>query len=194
MFTTPGLLCLAVGVLWLSFHAVGANYTGDDMSRACDSSPCQNGATCIDSLNSGYHCICKPGYYANDCSLTYDPCADVTCYNEGLCQVRDRTYTPYCECLAHKYGTSCEFSQCLEADNHCQHDGVCRTHKPSGQHVCLCRQGFFGESCQCSYQTCDLVPCPSNHCHNSGTCYLDNDHRICRCRAQYYGPTCLIRF
>ncbi|XP_070552359.1 delta-like protein 4 [Ptychodera flava] len=188
-----------IGIICLSALKSSANIDPgeglvEEHTRGCHSQPCQNGATCIDSSLSGYHCICPPGFYANDCSLTYNPCANHVCHNGGICQIRDRTYTAYCECVARTYGTSCEFTECLESNNHCRHDGVCRTHVPNNLHVCLCRGGYFGESCQCSYETCDLVPCPSNHCSNSGTCYLDGGHPICRCRAQYYGPRCGVRF
>ncbi len=32
----------------------------------CESSPCSNGATCMDNLNQ-YHCICQPGYNSTNC-------------------------------------------------------------------------------------------------------------------------------
>lgn len=32
----------------------------------CDSNPCQNGATCVDDLNS-YTCSCQSGYQGTHC-------------------------------------------------------------------------------------------------------------------------------
>ena len=32
----------------------------------CESSPCSNGATCMDEVNE-YHCICAPGYNYTHC-------------------------------------------------------------------------------------------------------------------------------
>ena len=32
----------------------------------CDSSPCQNGGTCVDGINS-YTCNCKKGYIGSNC-------------------------------------------------------------------------------------------------------------------------------
>ena len=34
----------------------------------CESSPCQNGGTCIDEVNY-YTCICNPGYIGPDCEI-----------------------------------------------------------------------------------------------------------------------------
>ena len=34
----------------------------------CESSPCQNGGTCIDEVNY-YTCICNPGYIGPDCQI-----------------------------------------------------------------------------------------------------------------------------
>lgn len=32
----------------------------------CESGPCQNGGTCLDSLNS-YQCLCTEGYEGDNC-------------------------------------------------------------------------------------------------------------------------------
>ena len=34
----------------------------------CSSSPCQNGGTCIDGINS-YTCVCVPGHAGDNCEI-----------------------------------------------------------------------------------------------------------------------------
>ena len=49
--------------LWLIVHIMFLSIDIDE----CASGPCQNGATCVDGVNS-YTCTCLPGYYDLTCS------------------------------------------------------------------------------------------------------------------------------
>ncbi|XP_035248962.1 coagulation factor VII isoform X1 [Anguilla anguilla] len=51
---------------------------------ACKSSPCQNGATCLDHVNS-YTCICPSGFEGKDCG-TADQSSLSCLYNNGGCE------------------------------------------------------------------------------------------------------------
>src|ERR1700722_19525636 len=64
-------------------------------------SPCQNGGTCINTIN-GYSCQCTAFYQGNDCSIPNDPCASNPCVASGAisCQIAVNS-TPFgyiCTC------------------------------------------------------------------------------------------------
>ena len=54
----------------------------------CESSPCKNGATCVDGI-AEYTCLCKSGYEGDDCETEinecelYEPCENgATCHGK----------------------------------------------------------------------------------------------------------------
>lgn len=50
----------------------------------CTSSPCANGATCIEEINA-FRCECAPGYQGTICDLIINNCASLPCRNGGMC-------------------------------------------------------------------------------------------------------------
>ena len=50
----------------------------------CESSPCQNGGTCIDRVN-GFHCDCPYGYLDYICSSLINECESNPCQHGGHC-------------------------------------------------------------------------------------------------------------
>ena len=56
----------------------------EQQSRSCHSSPCLNGASCIDGLNGAFTCLCKRGYRGQVCGEG-GPCEEHTCENGGVC-------------------------------------------------------------------------------------------------------------
>ena len=42
-------------------------YSSPDIDE-CASSPCQNGGTCIDGINT-YTCVCIPGHAGDNCEI-----------------------------------------------------------------------------------------------------------------------------
>lgn len=51
-------------------------------ANKCSESPCQNGATCLDSHGDGmYLCQCMPGYTGTNCDIEFGPCDGVLCLN-----------------------------------------------------------------------------------------------------------------
>ena len=61
----------------------------------CASSPCQNGGTCIDAVNS-YTCNCDLGYSGDYCETNIDECASIPCQNGGTCTDGINSYTYIC--------------------------------------------------------------------------------------------------
>ncbi|KAG5840785.1 hypothetical protein ANANG_G00192340 [Anguilla anguilla] len=75
-------------------------FTGENCSvniDECESSPCQNGASCEDLVNS-YKCICPAGYTGTDCETDIDECESGPCQNGAECEDGVARYT--CRCPA----------------------------------------------------------------------------------------------
>ena len=58
-----------------------------DLLRCLRDAPCQNGATCTNDGEGGYHCQCVPGWEGTDCDMEVDECAPGPCLNGGSCNV-----------------------------------------------------------------------------------------------------------
>ena len=88
------------------------NFTGvacnKDM-RACYSSPCLNGATCVDIYSNQefkYMCICDPYYTGSNCEKKIDVCINEKCSSHGSCADVNNTAT--CKCFQSYFGDHCE--------------------------------------------------------------------------------------
>ncbi|XP_070531942.1 uncharacterized protein [Ptychodera flava] len=70
----------------------------------CDSTPCQNGGTCVDEDDS-YSCVCTLDFYGLNCDLDRD-CSVNPCQNGGVCRVVDASIQ--CECTSGWSGLMCQ--------------------------------------------------------------------------------------
>ncbi|XP_072167955.1 uncharacterized protein [Diadema setosum] len=84
-----------------SNYSVAISADGDD----CTSQPCQNGATCVDSLRD-YTCLCLPGYEGPNCGVDTDECRSDPCQNGGTCNDFEDYYN--CTCTPSYTGFNCE--------------------------------------------------------------------------------------
>ncbi|VDO56932.1 unnamed protein product [Brugia timori] len=53
-----------------------AGFTGRQCAtniNECESSPCENGASCIDHIN-GFECVCRRGFSGTFCQTNDDDC------------------------------------------------------------------------------------------------------------------------
>ena len=73
----------------------------------CGSSPCQNGAVCLDLLNE-FLCLCNPGWTGIFCDKDINECASTPCQNGGHCNDYLNGYN--CTCLPGFIGKNCEIN------------------------------------------------------------------------------------
>lgn len=159
---------------------------------ACSSSPCGNGATCVNAKNgttgNGFTCHCPIGFSGPTCHQTTDRCMPDPCRNGGTCVTAtgssggNSSYS--CKCAAGWAGAHCQVAdQCLK-NNPCQNGGTCQT-LGDGGYRCQCVPGYVGDQCLSVVDYCVAKPCA-----NGGTCEnLKNDFR-CRCRPGFGGKDC----
>ncbi|KAH3779258.1 hypothetical protein DPMN_157058, partial [Dreissena polymorpha] len=80
----------------------------------CSSTPCENGAKCVDGVAS-FTCICKSGWQGDRCHLDLNECASSPCKNATTCNNLPDAYT--CTCVAGYAITNCairSFKDCSE--------------------------------------------------------------------------------
>ncbi|XP_051532915.1 protein crumbs homolog 2a [Myxocyprinus asiaticus] len=141
-------------------------------SELCASSPCQNGATCVDTMD-GYVCLCsREGvrYMGKDCEELYDACVFVKC--EGCVS---ELGTEHHTCPGDV--NECESGPCVGALSECVDE--------LNGYRCLCPPGFGGEDC--SHQITDCIDDP---CLNNGTCKRVVDGFECTCSSGFSGEIC----
>ncbi|KAM6930960.1 protein crumbs homolog 2-like [Xenentodon cancila] len=150
----------------------------------CLSSPCNNGATCLD--NSGdYVCVCPkaPVYFSGKhCDELYDACVTVRCPN---CTSTPGTDKFSCNCPDGFTGLNCELDVDECQSNPCK--GVKRycVDKVNG-YTCQCPTGLEGAECQDDMSTCSVETC-----QNGGSCMdIPDSGPQCQCAAGYQGKNC----
>ncbi|XP_070201910.1 uncharacterized protein [Littorina saxatilis] len=175
-----------------------AGYTGRNCQsriRPCDSSPCFNGAFCVNK-DTDYECACtKPSTTGRNCEIDKeDNCATGPCQNLGACQ--DHVGNHICLCpsfsnYTHTFGllgSDCTQLRdtCLESP--CQNGATC----VDFGHIrrkCQCVDGFEGNSCHT-----DKNYCASNPCQNGAQCQDGPGNQVtCSCLPGYSGALCEVR-
>ncbi|ELU08663.1 hypothetical protein CAPTEDRAFT_215070 [Capitella teleta] len=153
----------------------------------CASSPCLNGATCVDRVG-GYECKCvgeqvdltaytgdnrtiyRIGFEGDNCEVAIDECA----YSPNICLNGGR----YCQ-LKRSY--------CLVHDQPgaplCYNGGTCNDLNDS--YSCDCAPGFTDASCETNIDECD-----SNPCVNGATCEDGVNGYTCFCPPGFTGFNC----
>ncbi|XP_056150373.1 protein jagged-2b isoform X2 [Lampris incognitus] len=147
----------------------------------CIGSPCRNGGTCIDGVNS-FQCFCADGWEGRLCDLNVNECSRNPCKNGGRCV--DQVNEFYCECADNWKGKTCHsrVSQCDPTT--CSNGGTCYDHGDAFR--CACPSGWGGNTCN----TAKYSTCISSPCSNGGTCVGGGDAFTCICKEGWEGPTC----
>ncbi|ELK05528.1 Delta-like protein 4 [Pteropus alecto] len=143
----------------------------------------KNGATCSNSGQRSYTCICRPGYTGVDCELKLSKCDSNPCRNGGSCKDQEDGY--HCLCPPGYYGLHCEHSTLSCADSPCFNGGSCRERNQGASYACECPPSFTGSNCEKKVDRCT-----SNPCANGGQCLNRGPNRICRCRPGFTGTHC----
>ncbi|UYV71292.1 N [Cordylochernes scorpioides] len=161
-------------------------YTGrlcnEDIDECAISSPCRNGATCLNT-NGSYICQCAKGYEGRECLLNTDDCAqcEYALHNGGTCLDGIGEYT--CLCIEGFGGKHCQedINEC--ASNPCLNGATCKDYVNS--YTCICPLGFSGANCQTNDEDCT-----SSSCMNGGKCIDGINTYTCQCKPGYTGSNC----
>uniref|UniRef100_A0A3Q4G460 Crumbs cell polarity complex component 2 n=1 Tax=Neolamprologus brichardi TaxID=32507 RepID=A0A3Q4G460_NEOBR len=135
----------------------------------CLSAPCQNGATCVDTMDD-YACICaRDGvrYMGKNCDELYDACSFAPC--------EDCSSVPGDNCTEEV--DECQSNPCFKPRSLCvdQLNG----------YFCRCPSGYGGRDCRTPVTDCIDEPCKNN-----GTCLLQPEGFECHCAPGFEGKTC----
>ncbi|XP_020782374.1 protein crumbs homolog 2a [Boleophthalmus pectinirostris] len=152
-------------------------------SDKCLSAPCQNGATCVDTMED-YACICaKDGvrYMGKHCDQLYDACSFALCDN---CLSTPGSAEYHCICPEGLSGDNCteEVDECLS--NPCSAPRSLCVDQLNG-YFCRCPEGYGGYDCRTH-----VTDCVDKPCGNNGTCLLRPEGFECQCAPGYEGSTC----
>ncbi|XP_054827251.1 fibropellin-1-like [Eublepharis macularius] len=165
----------------------------------CDSSPCLNGAVCVDNAN-GYDCFCPevPQFKDNgekitdeelasqplenihdkNCSMDIDECAFKLCKNGASCHNLIGEF--YCNCLPGFTGKLCEtnIGNCLSQP--CGSLSLCKDELEG--YRCFCAPGFIGDNCET-----EVDECLSGPCQNGASCVEQLNAFSCLCSDGFQG-------
>lgn len=166
------------------------------VTQHCDSSPCVNGGTCINSEESPI-CICPEGFEGVHCETNVNDCRQKPCYNGGQCV--DGINWRMCKCEPGFTSPDCRIrlNQCSSMP--CAHGSTC-IDKVDGFR-CLCPNGRTGSLCErienfplalsgmapgwCQWAG-DLKPHGSVWRHRCNTCHCS--YGTVTCSTMWCGP------
>uniref|UniRef100_A0A3Q2QLH1 Protein crumbs homolog 2-like n=1 Tax=Fundulus heteroclitus TaxID=8078 RepID=A0A3Q2QLH1_FUNHE len=171
----------------------------------CLSSPCNNGAKCVDHRGK-YVCLCIKGpvwYMGKNCDELYDPCILAPCTNctgnsceEDVdeCQSNpcsgvksnclDRVNGYSCHCPLGLGGEDCQDDVTTCSKETCQNGGTCLDIPDLGPQ-CQCADGFQGMNCEE-----DVDECKSDPCQNGAICKDTVNGYQCFCVPGFQGYHC----
>ncbi|XP_076002790.1 protein jagged-2-like isoform X2 [Genypterus blacodes] len=147
----------------------------------CASSPCKNGGTCIDGINT-FKCFCPDGWEGTLCQIDVNECSRNPCQNGGHCV--DLINDFYCTCIDNWKGKTCHSRESQCDSTTCSNGGTCYDHGDS--FLCTCPSGWGGSTCN----TAKNSTCDSGPCENGGTCVGGGDAFTCICKDGWEGASC----
>ncbi|KAM7390891.1 hypothetical protein PAMA_008881 [Pampus argenteus] len=151
---------------------------------SCSSNPCQNGATCLNLLNS-YHCVCPSNWAGPNCATDVNECQVYSgtfqgCQNGATCVNIPGSFT--CNCSPEWSGTLCtvRYDDCRNGGQDLCVHGTCidadRITPGEPKYQCICESGWEAPAgnpaCVADVNECNLPnkPCSTNPdvaCYNT---------------------------
>ena len=143
---------------------------------ACDSNPCLNGATCVNTGVQSFTCVCRDGYKGAQCQQSANHCAGQPCANGGTCINGLDAF--HCACPPGFSGADCRDRIGHCALSPCAEGSTCVEDAANG-FLCLCPAGRSGSRCE--------FPSAGKSCLWAGRVYpndssWDDDCNRCVCR------------
>ncbi|XP_059353369.1 protein jagged-1-like isoform X1 [Daphnia carinata] len=157
-----------------------------DNVNDCADSPCRNGGTCIDGIDS-FHCVCPKGYEGLTCDHNVDDCASNPCRHNGTCV--DMVADFVCRCVDGWKGRTCSNrnQHCQNGENPCLNGATCVDDSdPEAGFTCRCTSGWRGSVCHLA----EHMPCDANPCRNGATCLNTGQSFTCVCKEGFEGQHC----
>ncbi|XP_049827916.1 protein eyes shut [Schistocerca gregaria] len=111
----------------------------------CASTPCQNGAVCVD-LKADYACACLFGFTGKNCEVKLVRCEDNPCENDALCLIESGGAV--CYCVPDFHGNKCQYQydEC-QLGPRCLNGGTCLD--GIDNFTCSCPPNLTGRICEC---------------------------------------------
>ncbi|KAI9538692.1 hypothetical protein NQZ68_012345 [Dissostichus eleginoides] len=168
----------------------------DIVEHACLSSPCVNGATCVEDP-TGFSCTCTDDWTGHTCAEAVRQCDRSPCGRGATCQEAPGGYK--CLCPPGWTGRTCQLEprprgflvlytpSVTEDTNECEmsicvHARSCRN--LIGGYLCDCLPGWTGPNCDIRNSSCQGL------CLNGGRCEDQVSGSRCLCPPGFLGKYC----
>ncbi|XP_077467659.1 uncharacterized protein LOC144083566 isoform X1 [Stigmatopora argus] len=153
----------------------------DIVEHACLSSPCENGATCVED-STGFSCSCAKGWTGPTCADVVKQCDRSPCGQGSTCQEVPGGFR--CLCTPGWSGRTCQLDTDECEMNICVHARSCRN--LIGGYLCDCLPGWAGPKCDIRNSSCQSL------CLNGGRCEEQMLRSECSCPPGFSGKHCQI--
>lgn len=136
----------------------------------CDSTPCENGATCEDNEPGNYTCLCTEDFEGQNCTdRKIITCAQQPCQNEQPCYDKAPLgkIAYECDCGPLFEGLNCEHEKDFCKSHPCQNGATCTSSSEEATYECSCPTGYRGRTCGDVIDFCSDL---QEACQNGGRC------------------------